>query len=69
MAVLLSFSLFFIAKILKKPQSMALESNKYSKNGKTRPFSELYNHRRCATYGFSYYRRPRIIKGSQKQMP
>ena len=48
---------------------MALESNKYSKNGKTRPFSELYNHRRCATYGFSYYRRPRIIKGSQKQMP
>ena len=34
---------------------MALESNKYSKNVKTRPFSELYNRRRCETYVFLCY--------------
>ena len=47
---------------------MTSKTNKYSKNVKTLPYPELYGHRRCASYVFSCYRRPRIIKGRLTQM-
>ena len=34
-----------IANIIKNPQSMTSKTNKYSKKVKTRPFSEIYDHR------------------------